>query len=479
MTIRKRIFKSNTWIVLLSLLALLIIGGTVIWIFEDTYVKSLTENAIMQENAYNVQTLVNGYKFENNTVTKQDFKKLSQMLAKYDYQLYVSEGGKEIYANLLHSQAETVEIMNTEISYPDKSVLYVWEDKTIIARKILNGSRTYDLIVINSAEKSGIYRLNGGTFELLILSFIIVGIGSILVILYISRFFTQRLVNNIMLPIQKLMDGANRIEQGNLEEPIQYEGEDEFEMVCKAFNKMQGSLKAGMEKNAAYEKTRTDMVSGISHDLRTPLTSVKGYIKGVKDGIANTPEKQEQYLDIAYKKACEMDVLLQKLFYFSKLETGNMPFYPVNISLIKFLEEFIRENAEYYTENNLEVALSYQKENHYVKIDKEQMSRVIANIMENSIKYRNQDKIKVVMEVTDNTSNETLTITDNGSGVPEEKLPHLFDQFYRVDEARSSKNKGNGLGLYIAKYIVEQHGGRITAKNNGGLCIQIMLPKSE
>lgn len=479
MTIRKRIFKSNTWIVLLSLFALLIIGGTVILIFEDTYIKTLADNAILQENAYNVQTLVNNYKFENDNSIKTDFSNLNKLLAKYDYQLYITDGRKKVYSNLQHNQIESVEIMNSEITYTNKSALYVWEDKTLIARNIKKESSIYNLIVIHSAEKSGIFKLNLGTFELLILSFLIVGIGSILVIFFISRFFTQKLVNQIMIPIQKLMDGAGNIEKGNLDEPVIYEGEDEFERVCKAFNKMQGSLKVGMKKNEAYEKARTDMVSGISHDLRTPLTSVKGYIKGVQDGVANTPEKQKKYLDIAYKKACEMDVLLQKLFYFSKLETGNMPLYPFRVNFVKFIEDFIKYNAEYHKEKNLEISLVVQGANHDVNIDKEQMSRVIANIIDNSIKYRTQEKIMVTMEITGNNVDELLTITDNGGGVPEEKISHLFEQFYRTDDARNNKNNGSGLGLYIVKYIIEQHGGNISAKNSGGLSIKIVLPKKD
>jgi nitrate/nitrite-specific signal transduction histidine kinase len=218
------------------------IGGTVISIFEDTYVKTLTDNAILQENAYNVQSLMNQYKFKTNSITGDDFKQIESMLEKYDYQLYVSDGRKKMYSNLKHNQLETAEIINSEISYSDKSVLYVWEDKTIIARKITASSTNYNLIVIHSADIDGIYKLNMGTFELPIISFLIVGIGSILIILLISRFFTQRLVNQIMFPIQKLMDGAGRIKHGNLDEPIIYEGEDEFEMVCKSFNQMQESF---------------------------------------------------------------------------------------------------------------------------------------------------------------------------------------------------------------------------------------------
>jgi signal transduction histidine kinase len=261
--------------------------------------------------------------------------------------------------------------------------------------------------------------------------------------------------------------------------PVDYSGEDEFEMVCSSFNKMQESLKAGVEKNTAYEKARTDLISGISHDLRTPLTSVKGYIKGLKDGVANTPDKQELYLDIAYKKACDMDVLLQKLFYFSKIETGNMPFNLVEIHFADFIKEYIRENGEFYKEKNLDIALEITGDNHDVKIDKEQISRVISNIIDNSIKYKIHEVIHITMEVAGYEDKEVLTITDDGEGVPEEKLPHLFEQFYRADEARSSKKAGSGLGLYIVKYIIEQHGGSIAARNYGGLSIVISLPKRD
>lgn len=472
MSIRKHILKSNTWIVLLSLFTLLLIGGSVIYIFEDTYYKTFEKDAILQEYAYEVQSLVDQYPFQNNTVTETDFNTLKDSLSRYNYQLYLSGGGRNHYDNLYHNQKETLELFKPRITSSDKSLLYVWEDKTIITRK----SDSFNLIAIHNAGKYGLFKLDRGTFELLILSFLFVGIGSILVIMFISRFFTRRLVNQIMIPIQKLTKGAERIEQGNLDEGVSYGGETEFETVFHSFNKMQKSLKAGLEKNAAYEKARTDMISGISHDLRTPLTSVKGYIKGMKDGIANTPEKQENYLNIAYKKACDMEILLQKLFYFSKLETGNMPIYPVRTDLIVFLKEFIKENQEHYKENGLEMTLSLPEEDCFVQMDKEQMSRVLDNIIDNSIKYRSHNEVHVMTEVKRTNSHVILTITDDGEGVPEDKLPHLFEQFYRADEARSGKKIGNGLGLYISKYIVEQHEGTISARTKGGLSIEIVLP---
>lgn len=480
MTIRKRILKSNTWIVLLSLFALLIIGGSVIYVFEDTYVSTLSLETKLQNNAYNIQTLLNQYQENNASFTDVDYELLNSKLKQYDYQLYITNtSNKILYSNVRHNQLETLDFLIPVISYADKSEVYIWEDKTIVARRLVAGSAIFDIIAINSSDKAGIFKLNRGTFEQLIFSFLIVGVGSILMIMVISRFFTQRLVNQIMKPIKKLIEGAERIEQGNLDEAVVYTGEDEFEMVCGSFNKMQNSLKAGMEKNAAYEKARTDLISGISHDLRTPLTSVKGYIKGLKDGIANTPEKQELYLDIAYKKACDMDALLQKLFFFSKLETGNMPLFSEKTNFAKFIEEYIKDNNEFYKENNLEITLSILGDHHDINVDQEQISRVISNTIDNSIKYKIHDKIKIAIEVAGDNDKEVLTITDDGGGVPEDKLAHLFEQFFRVDEARSTKKAGSGLGLYISRYIVEQHGGTITARNEGGLSIVISLPKGE
>lgn len=170
--------------------------------------------------------------------------------------------------------------------------------------------------------------------------FISVGAGAIILILLLSNIFTQIMLKEIMKPAEILISAAKRIDMQNLDEPIDYSGNDEFKEVCDVFDYMQLHLKEGIEKNLAYEKARTIMITDISHDLRTPLTSVKGFLKGMLDGVASTPEKQKIYMEIAYKKACSMDVLLDKLFYFSKLETKNMPMYLMNVDLKSYLSEY-------------------------------------------------------------------------------------------------------------------------------------------
>lgn len=220
------------------------------------------------------------------------------------------------------------------------------------------------------------------------------------------------------------------------------------------------------KKNAAYEQARTDLVAGISHDLRTPLTSVKGYIKGLRDGVAQTPERQRQYLDIAYRKACDMDVLLQRLFYFSRLESGNLPLFPQTADLKEFVSSFAEEAGAELEQSGGEVELTVSPGSHPVRIDSEQMYRVLNNLKDNALRYAKAKTLVISIAVESQGKWSCIRFADNGQGVSEESLPHLFDQFWREDQARSAKHgEGTGLGLYIAKYIVETHGGSIRAEN--------------
>jgi len=261
-----------------------------------------------------------------------------------------------------------------------------------------------------------------------------------------------------------------------LDTPIVYDYDDEFKEVCNTFNQMQIHLKDEMEKTHKYEKARTEMVTGISHDLRTPLTSVKGFIKGMLDGIANTPEKQKQYLDISYSKACDMEVLLQKLFFFSKLETGNMPMFLQRRDISRWLEKYVDEKNTENVGERYEIILHSCEEEYLTEIDSDQLRRVLDNLLENSIKYSAKDKVNIDINIKREESNIIITFHDDGNGVENDKLPYIFDQFYRGDESRNSKTDGSGLGLYVSKFIIEQQKGSIRAYNNNGFVVEISLP---
>lgn len=313
--------------------------------------------------------------------------------------------------------------------------------------------------------------------EIILIAYAVVGFSTIFVILFFSLLYTRKTAKKILKPVEALTHAAKRIEEGDLSTPITYKGIAEFETVCHAFNEMQLHLSAEKERNNAYEKARTDMISGISHDLRTPLTSVKGFLKGLRDGVANTEEKREQYLTIAYAKACEIDSLLQRLFLFSKIETGNMPFYKTHTDLVHYLEHFITNCKEDMELKGARITFSTDGATHFATIDTEQMKRVIYNLIDNSVKYSNVPSLEIKVTLTREHNCEIITFHDNGLGVPEDKIPHLFEQFYRCDESRSRQNiEGNGLGLYTAKFIIDAHAGTITICNDHGLKTVISLP---
>ena len=312
---------------------------------------------------------------------------------------------------------------------------------------------------------------------------VLAGIAAIAVILLLASFFTRKINRLVMEPVELLVAGAERIRDGNLNEEIRYEGEAEFEHVCRTFNAMQHTILEDQRQREKNEKVRTDMVTGISHDLRTPLTSIRGYIKGVLDGVADTDEKKALYLQTAYESTEDMNALLQKLFDFSRMESGQMPFHMVYADLAEFTSAWTAQKEEVLKSRQIHLSFMQEKEvMPEVPMDVDQVPRIFDNLLENSVKYAGVSPLEIRIQVFEQTGEKPGVIVewkDNGHGVPEEKqkLPQIFERFYRCDESRSEK--GGGIGLYVVKYIMERHGGSAKAENDGGLKIQLFFPKEE
>lgn len=243
------------------------------------------------------------------------------------------------------------------------------------------------------------------------------------------------------------------------------------------------------------------MVTGISHDLRTPLTSIRGYIKGVLDGVADTPEKKEMYLRTAYESTGEMNSLLQKLFDFSRMESGQMPFHMVRVDLAEFADAYAAQKEGVTDRDKVQIQVHRETEQMPdVLLDVDQIPRIFDNLLENSIKYAKVCPVKIDIRIyekrekTDMPGGQKECVTgeednvaerkgvilewkDNGQGVPEEKLPHIFERFYRCDESRNEK--GSGVGLYVVQYIMERHHGTVKAENDNGLKIQLFFPLAD
>ena len=466
---KRRIFLYNTVAVLTALIALLAVNGLVTRWITDRYLEQGQD--WMEDRLSQVQGILTQWEPASDT-----WDDLDEQLRALECGLHVAVRGHEIYSSLDPGQTELLRRMvstgwmeDVATSVRSDGVMMVGVEKD-----------PYTIIAMPQPEFPEIMGGHRPQSEATMLGLTASGLAAIVVIVLLNLAFTRYQVKQLLQPVEELTEAAQRVERGELSQPLNYGKQDEFTAVFTAFDHMQEHLLAEREKNAAYERARTDLVSGISHDLRTPLTSVKGYLKGLRDGVANTPEKQRQYVDIAYRKACDMDVLLQRLFYFSKMETGALPIFLERADLGEFVRKFAVEAGRELAEKGGTVTVKGAPAPHPVRIDTEQMVRVLSNLTNNAVQYAGAEPLTLTLTVWRERDRERLRFADNGRGVPEDQLPHLFEQFWRGDQARTSRGgEGSGLGLYIVKYIIEAHGGTVTARNDHGLVFEIALPCDE
>lgn len=359
---------------------------------------------------------------------------------------------------------------------------------------IVSGEGKYALVT----ENMSIYYKNLGEYTVMLidgnfnLSYnspinakIFIGIAGIILLFFaiivINRILTNFVYRGIVTPINTIVSGVHEIRDGKLSYRIQYSNNDEFAAVCSDFNDMAAQLSDMVEARRKDEANRRELIAGVSHDLRTPLTSIKAYLEGIEQGVASTPEARMRYINIIKSEADDMEHIINQLFQFSKLDTGEFPFRLEATNIGEELSLFIEANESKYKEEGLVVSLVQNVENVYAEIDAVGLRNVINNILGNSAKYKDKDYVQVKVSCYEDSKSMTITFTDNGPGVPEEALEKLFEVFYRNDTSRSNPSQGSGLGLAISKKIINYFGGMMWAENafDGGLSIYISLPKCE
>ncbi|GGO05366.1 sensor histidine kinase [Saccharibacillus kuerlensis] len=303
-------------------------------------------------------------------------------------------------------------------------------------------------------------------------------LGMFTVVFFTSRFLTRFVFQKIRHPLQILADGVTQIRDGNLDYRIQYTRKDEFRPVCEAFNEMAGRLKESVWAVQKQELNRKELMAGISHDLRSPLTSIKAYAEGLLDGVASNPESQRRYVTMIKTKAEDIDHMVSRLFLFSKMDLGDYPNYPEYFDPREQLETFFLAAAEEHAEQGLRVSFGELEEGLMLYADPVQFRRVLANIVENSMKYKEREDVTVSVEAREAGGRLRIKVEDDGPGVTDEALPKLFDVFYRGDASRSSPDRGSGLGLAISEKAIAFMDGSIRAEHGtgGGLRIVIELP---
>ena len=281
-------------------------------------------------------------------------------------------------------------------------------------------------------------------------------------------------------PLGKLRRAAEHIEAGNLDYQLEPMKNNEIGQVRDAFENMRLRLKQSIDQSVQVELNRKELISNISHDLKTPITAIKGYVEGLLDGVANTEEMQLKYIQTIYKKATEMDVLINELFLYSKLDLNEEPYELRTFNLVGYLEDYLEECR--YDIEKTRVRLTVDiKANASLPVfaDGEKLSRVLSNVLDNSLKYMKRmpeeaDK-HIEVSLREEQGMAIIAIRDSGPGIDEEALPHIFDRFYRAEQSRNSALGGSGLGLAIVKQIVEGHGGQVDARSAPGEGSLILL----
>ena len=302
----------------------------------------------------------------------------------------------------------------------------------------------------------------------------------ILVLCITSIVLTWWMQKGLFTPINQLNTAMQNIAEGNLEYMLTTEEKGEIGELYRNYEDMRLRLKESTDEKFEHEQKNRELVSNISHDLMTPITSIKGYVEGIMDGVADTPEKMDKYIRTIYDKANDMDRLINELTTYSGIDTNRIPYNFRRINVTDYFGDCVEEVGLDLESKNIELNYDALVEpSTQIIADPEQLKRVINNIISNSVKYMNKGKGVIDIRILDELDSIRVEIEDNGMGIAAKDLPNIFERFYRTDASRNSSKGGSGIGLSIVKKIIEDHGGYIwaTSKENEGTCMHFVIRK--
>ena len=297
---------------------------------------------------------------------------------------------------------------------------------------------------------------------------ILTGLGTLLVIGLTAK--------RVSAPLMRLKRAVSEIRDGNLGYELVISGNDEFTELAAGLEQMRVRLKDSTKMKERTENERRAMMASVTHDLKTPITSILGYAEGILDGVAETPEKIHEYAAVISRKARSLQMLSDDLSLLSRLENAQLPLDKTEEDLGALATEVATEFKHNEQDMTLEISTEAGVR---VFVDKEKMARVILNLLQNSVKYAKSEQAgpEVSIKLVQQDGEALLTVSDKGVGISQDDLPYIFDRFYRADTSRGVQS-GSGLGLSIAQQLVALHGGKIWIINNpdAGISVNIALP---
>lgn len=349
-------------------------------------------------------------------------------------------------------------------SFPNKEIKKLSENIYIEKLDFHFSDKSKGEVVIVSDVTSALENLaqfRYSVFMILILFLIIMGIINTIIIYVLSR--------NIVKPLTQLENAALQIRKGNYEFKINTNAKNEIGDLSRTFEKTRKQLKETEKLKRKYDNNRNELISNISHDLKTPITTIKGYIEGIIDGIPSSKEKKEKYFKTIYQNTVNMESLINELFLLSELDLKELPLNFIPVDIKAYLTDCFEELKFYLAEKGITLKFDVDyNEQEKVYADREKIKRVILNIINNAVNHKTGIDSIIIIKLTEKKEEAQIEIRDNGQGISEKSINNIFERFYKADKARSNHSSGTGLGLYIAKKIVMNHEGRIWAKSQEG-----------
>ncbi len=265
--------------------------------------------------------------------------------------------------------------------------------------------------------------------------------------------------------IERISDAIERISDGDLNTKVEVLGDDEFSSMALNLNKMVDDIRCLMDKERESERTKNELITNVAHDLRTPLTSIIGYLELLSGKVVLPPDMQKKYIDIAYSKSKRLEKLIEDLFGFTKMNYGKLAMHVSQVDIVKLLGQLLEESYPNFANKGLSYELQSNVPAKIITADGNLLARLFDNLIGNAIKYGAEGK-RIVVKVMAAEDTVQVSVTNYGHVIPAAELPLIFEKFYRVEQSRSTNTGGTGLGLAIVKNIVEMHGGTITVTSD-------------
>lgn len=454
--------------------------GVTLWGFGQFQMKTLRQVYSMEGNAYDY--LTNSLKVITH-FTKTDYEALQKVAEDEPEKLEETAYLDKINRELTGKYSYLIVRKDEDIIYGEKVKPELSAKLSEYSRETTEGSAGFyiegeEQVLIKQIDFSYPDNSRGTIFIVTCMEKIVPEVKKLLVDLAISilliLLFTAGMLNiwiyrGIINPIRRLQTAAQNIKAGNLDFTIEAENNDEIGELCRNFEDMRLRLKESAEEKVSAEKENKVLISNISHDLKTPITAIKGYVEGIMDGVADTPEKQDKYIRTIYNKANEMDTLINELTLYSKIDANRIPYNFKRINVADYFSDCVEEvGLELEAENIKLTYINYVDADVQIIADPEQLRRVINNIISNSVKYLDKTQGFISIRIRDVGDFIQVELEDNGKGIAAKDLPYIFDRFYRTDASRNSATGGSGIGLSIVRKIIEDHGGKIWANSKEG-----------